>query len=361
MAKVTLQNVENLQNESSAVGRINANFQALQSVIDTLLSRDGATPNQMVALLDMNNRRILNLPPPVSAQEPARHGDIQQYVDQAQAHAEYAEEQADRAETEADRSEEKADRSEELLHEFQNTYLGAHAEDPLLDENGNVPPEGAIYFNTTVNTWRVFVHLSVQVNNDYVYVGPDLVEIHYWMDIPQTTLRSLADVSADVIANGQFLIWNAGTQDFIPFTLDAEVVPYDGGVDLDADNVQDAIDELIDRTSLAVYDISFWASGLMENNERLFRLVASRQFNIPVGAPGSVAVARVAANAETVISLQKNGVPFGTITFAAAGTTGTFTIAGTTVFNPGDFLDIVAPSTADTLLRDTAITLACRR
>lgn len=359
MPKVTLQNVENLQNEQSAVGRINANFQALQSVIDTLLSRDGATPNQMVALLDMNNRRIINLPPPVSAQEPARHGDIQQYVDQAQAHAEYAEEQADRAENEADRSETQADRSEELLHEFQNTYLGAHSDDPLLDENGQVPPEGAIYLNTSVNQWRVFVHLSVLVNQDYVEVGADRVEIHYWMDLPQTTLRSLADVAADVITPGQYLIWDGSN--FIPFSLTADDLPYNGGVDLSADNVQDAIDELIDRTSLAVYDISFYAGGLMENNERVFRLVASRQFNIPVGAPGSVAAARIAANAETVVSLQKNGVQFGTVTFAASGTSGTFSVPGTTVFNPGDVLEIRAPNPADTLLRDTAITLACRR
>lgn len=359
MPKVTLQNVENLQNEQSAVGRINANFQALQSVIDTLLSRDGATPNQMVALLDMNNRRILNLPPPVSAQEPARHGDIQQYVDQAEAFRDEAEGFRDESEGFRNETEGFRDETETLLHEFENRYLGARATDPLVDENGNIPVEGSIYFNTTVNTWRVFVHLSVLVNQDYVEVGADRVEIHYWMDLPQTTLRSLADVAADVITPGQYLIWDGSN--FIPFSLTADDLPYDGGVDLSADNVQEAIDELIDRTSLAVYDISFYAGGLMENNERVFRLVASRQFNIPVGAPGSVASARIAANAETVISLQKNGVQFGTVTFAASDASGTFSVPGTTVFNPGDVLEIRAPNPADTLLRDTAITLACRR
>lgn len=361
MAKVTLNDIQNLQNEQSAVGTLNRNFQALQSVIETLLSRDGSVPNQMLSLLDMNNRRIINLPPPMFPQEPARHGDIQQYVDQAQAWAEYSEDQADRSELQADRSEDNADKTQELLHEFQNTYLGAHSMDPVVDQNGQIPPEGAIYFNTSNNTWRVFVHLSVYVENDTVILPPDLIEIHLWQDLPVTTLRSMADVQADFILNGQFLVWDGGTKNFVPLSLIAALVPYSGGVDLSATNVQEAIEQLILRTSLAVYDISFWASGLMENGEVLFRLVASREFQLPVGAPGSVAASRVGANAETIVSLRRNGLEFGTISWQATDTLGVFSVAGTTTFQPGDILEIVAPSTADTLLRDTSITLACRR
>lgn len=361
MAKVTLSDVQNLQNESSAVGTLNRNFQAIQSVIETLLSRDGAVPNEMLAILDMNNRRIINLPPPVFAQEPARHGDIQTYVDQARNWALWSEDRADWSEEQADRSEEQADRSEELLHEFQNNYLGALPVDPDVDENGSVPPEGAIYFNTGDNTWRVFVHLSVLVVEDYVWSQAEFVEIHKWEALPVTTLRSMADVAATFIQHGEFLVWNAVNQDFIPLTLLAEHIPYDGGVDLVANNVQDAIDELVAKTSLAVYDISFWASGLMETNERLFRLIASRRFVIPHNLPGSVAAARAAPNADTSISLRKNGVEFGTVFFAQGVSTGVLTSTGVSVFNIGDVLEIVAPEPADTLLRDTAITLACRR
>ena len=361
MSKVTLQNIENLQNEPSALGRMNSNFQILQAAIDTLLSRDGTVPNQMVSLLDMNNHRIINLPYPVSDQEPARHGDIQQYVDQAEEFRDETEGFRDETLVFRNETEGFRDETEDLLHSFENQYLGPHASDPTVDENGNVPVEGSIYFNTTNHTWRVFVHLSVMVSTDFVYQGAELVEIHYWEELPVTTLRSLADVAADSITNGQFLVWNAGTQDFIPLTLTAEEVPYEGGVDLSSNNVQDAIEELVARTSLAVYDISFWSSGLMENGEKLFRIVASRAFTLPVAAPSSIAKASDAANAETVLTMSKNGVPFGTITFAASGSTGTFTVAGTTEFNVGDVLDIDAPNPADTSLRNTAITLACRR
>lgn len=66
---------------------LNANFDAIETAIENTLSRDGTSPNTMSANLDMNSNRILNLPAPLNASEPARHGDIQIYVDEAEGFA----------------------------------------------------------------------------------------------------------------------------------------------------------------------------------------------------------------------------------------------------------------------------------
>lgn len=94
MPKLEFTELENLQNEQSAVDAINANMQAIADAIENTLSRDGTAPNALEANLDANNRRILNLPVPTNNTEPARHGDLEQYVDRAEAAAEEAEEAA---------------------------------------------------------------------------------------------------------------------------------------------------------------------------------------------------------------------------------------------------------------------------
>lgn len=76
MAKVTLTNLVNLQNETTAVSAINSNNAALTAAMNNTLSRDGSTPNQMTASLDMNGQSIINLPPPATLNSPARLVDV---------------------------------------------------------------------------------------------------------------------------------------------------------------------------------------------------------------------------------------------------------------------------------------------
>lgn len=61
MAKLTLSNLSNLQNETSAVTAINANSDLIETAVENTLSRDGASPNMMNADLDMNSNEILNM------------------------------------------------------------------------------------------------------------------------------------------------------------------------------------------------------------------------------------------------------------------------------------------------------------
>lgn len=61
------------------VTKINANFDAIKDVLDNkVVFRDNptGTPNSMKSNLDMNGNRLINLPPPVSDNEPLRRGDV---------------------------------------------------------------------------------------------------------------------------------------------------------------------------------------------------------------------------------------------------------------------------------------------
>lgn len=74
--KINLNDLTSLTNEQSAINTINNNNTEIEIRSDTFLSRVGTAPNQMEADLDMNNNRILNLPPPIDNSEPVRLIDI---------------------------------------------------------------------------------------------------------------------------------------------------------------------------------------------------------------------------------------------------------------------------------------------
>jgi hypothetical protein len=77
MSKITLTSLENLQSETTAVQAINENFDAIEAAMELTLSRNGETPNQMTAPLDMNSQRIINLAAPVNNTDAVRLMDIQ--------------------------------------------------------------------------------------------------------------------------------------------------------------------------------------------------------------------------------------------------------------------------------------------
>lgn len=76
MSKLTLSSVASLTNEQSALSTINNNSTAITALADTFLSRNGTSPNQMTASIDMNSNRILNLPNAVATTEPITLGQI---------------------------------------------------------------------------------------------------------------------------------------------------------------------------------------------------------------------------------------------------------------------------------------------
>ncbi|MGE3385045.1 MAG: hypothetical protein AB7L70_19115, partial [Pyrinomonadaceae bacterium] len=59
MPKIILNPLGNFN--SAALTTLNNNFEAIEDAIENTLSRDGTTPNQMTADLDMNGNDILNI------------------------------------------------------------------------------------------------------------------------------------------------------------------------------------------------------------------------------------------------------------------------------------------------------------
>lgn len=74
--KITLTDLVNLENQTTAVNGINNNNATIIGAINNTVSRDGTQPNTMGADFDMNSHRVLNLPAPVSDFEPIRMIDV---------------------------------------------------------------------------------------------------------------------------------------------------------------------------------------------------------------------------------------------------------------------------------------------
>jgi len=76
MSKVTLADVGSLIDATTAATTINNNNAAIVAAVDNTLSRDGTSPNTMASTIDMNGNRIVNLPLPITVDEPVRLVDL---------------------------------------------------------------------------------------------------------------------------------------------------------------------------------------------------------------------------------------------------------------------------------------------
>lgn len=63
-----------------ATTSINGVITEIEAAFDNTLSRNGSSPNQMSANLDMNSNRILNLPQPLVGTEPVRLQDLASFI-----------------------------------------------------------------------------------------------------------------------------------------------------------------------------------------------------------------------------------------------------------------------------------------
>src|SRR5688572_10438613 len=80
MAKLVLADITNPNNQTSIAATINSNNQLIEDAMENALFIDGTEPDEMVATLDMNGNRIINLPEPETDTEPVRLGDLEEYL-----------------------------------------------------------------------------------------------------------------------------------------------------------------------------------------------------------------------------------------------------------------------------------------
>jgi hypothetical protein len=109
------------------------------------------------------------------------------------------------------------------------------------------------------------------------------------------------------------------------------------------------------------YDLALFAPGVPTVSALIMRFLFNRSVSFPSGLTGSVASAGTAATASTVFNLAKNGSAIGTLTFAAAGTTGSFSFASAVSVASGDVLTVTAPATPDATLANISVTLTATR
>jgi hypothetical protein len=64
----------------NTVQEINSELERIQAAQVEFLARDGQAPNAMTAPLDMNNQRLINLPPPASPTDPVRSIDLPNFI-----------------------------------------------------------------------------------------------------------------------------------------------------------------------------------------------------------------------------------------------------------------------------------------
>lgn len=86
----------------------------------------------------------------------------------------------------------------------------------------------------------------------------------------------------------------------------------------------------------STYDLHNFINGKPLALEVLMRAVSVRAFQIPANCAGSYAFCTTAAAAAFVISILKNNVEVGTITYAIGATSGTFSMATALTINAGD-------------------------
>lgn len=109
--------------------------------------------------------------------------------------------------------------------------------------------------------------------------------------------------------------------------------------------------------STPLYILSTWTEGLTTADQLIFAHVVTDSFSFAADMLDSIVEAGTAATAQTDFDLQKNGVSFGTVRFAAAGTVATYVGVLATSFVAGDEIEMIGPTVPDTTLADLRVSL----
>lgn len=78
MTKIILDELQSLGNQATAIGLINNNYNKIEGEFENTLSRDGKTPNQMMAHIDLNSNRCINAGEAVNQNDYITKGQVEE-------------------------------------------------------------------------------------------------------------------------------------------------------------------------------------------------------------------------------------------------------------------------------------------
>jgi len=104
------------------------------------------------------------------------------------------------------------------------------------------------------------------------------------------------------------------------------------------------------------FDIAQFINGKPLSSEILVKVIFPRAIGFPANFSSSYAKCVTAATAATTMTVLKNGISVGSVTFAAGATTGTFSTPALT-FSAADVMIITANATVDATFADVAFML----
>ena len=105
------------------------------------------------------------------------------------------------------------------------------------------------------------------------------------------------------------------------------------------------------------YEAGYYFEGIVLAANALKSLHVTTQAVTFASGVASEAYANIVSTAEQIYDLQKNGVSFGSVTFAIGTNIGTVTIGASTSFAKGDRLEVFGPAAPDGTLDQISITL----
>jgi hypothetical protein len=143
----------------------------------------------------------------------------------------------------------------------------------------------------------------------------------------------------------------AGAGIAVESSLHDTAVVYCDGTDVIAISIGNAGGD-----DIGPYDVGVYFPGTPGAGATLLQLIAPRAFKLPAGLTGSQGYAGTAPTAQADLDIRKNGASIGTVTFAAAASTASFSFASEVAFVAGDRLAVLAPASQDASLADISIT-----
>jgi hypothetical protein len=95
-------------------------------------------------------------------------------------------------------------------------------------------------------------------------------------------------------------------------------------------------------TSAGAYDVAMNYLGVPPASQIFLGFAVVREFSLPASFTLSQAVFTTPPTNQVQLTIQRNGTPIGTITWAATAQVGVFAGAGYSMFTAGDLIEIVS-------------------